>query len=338
MRQQPWLSPISTILFLASILVLTLVSGCGRKSTAAKSAQEVNPVTNLAFSPDGKTLAAIMGGVVKCWDVESGKELHAFISPSGMAAGLAFSPDSKTLAAGLKKTIQLWDVTSGNPLHTIEGHQAPIVALGFLADGKTLVAAASIYLFTTTIIELWLWDPNSGKKLGDIDPKQFVFNGLALAPDRKSFATGSRDTSVKVWNSSDHKKLADFQASNVVYSMAFSPDGKTLAVADGEPNVTLWDTSSWKEKARIQDLNEVAISCLAFSPDGKSLAGTVDGANMIRIWEVPTLKSASTLQGHAKPVKVLAYSPDGKTLASGGADGEVRFWDVDSGQTRITLK
>jgi WD40 repeat protein len=335
MWKQPPLGLILSVLLF--VVPLTCLSGCARKSAAGKASPSQYPVTSLAFSPDGTKVAAIIGPVVKCWDAESAKEVHVFTSPAGLAAGLAFSPDGKTLAAGFSKTIRLWDVTTGNPLRTIEGHKTPIVALGFLADGKTLVAAASLYNFLTTIIELWLWDAESGKKLGEIDSKQFVFNALVVAPDKKSFATGSRDTSVKVWNGEDKKELANFKATNVVYSLAYASDGKTLAVADGEPNVTFWDTATWKEKGKLEGLEDLNVNSVSYSPDGKSLALARDDP-AIQIWDVSSMKPAKTLVGHAKPVRVLLYSPDGKTLASGAADGEVRIWDTSTGETRATLK
>jgi WD40 repeat protein len=68
---------------------------------------------------------------------------------------------------------------------------------------------------------------------------------------------------------------------------------------------------------------------VALSPDGETLAAGM---------KLPTLNPIATLQGHSGPVKVIAYSPDGKTLASGGADGDVRLWETNSGQTRATLE
>jgi WD40 repeat protein len=43
------------------------------------------------------------------------------------------------------------------------------------------------------------------------------------------------------------------------------------------------------------------------------------------------------LRGHTDRVRCLAYAPDGRTLITGGIDGTVRLWDLDSGVEVETL-
>lgn len=72
-------------------------------------------VWSVAFSPDGKTLAASGSrGPIKLWDVKTGKEKATLTGHRNIVSSVAFSPDGKTLASGSNDmTIRLWDVKSG---------------------------------------------------------------------------------------------------------------------------------------------------------------------------------------------------------------------------------
>ncbi|HWG44069.1 MAG TPA: PQQ-binding-like beta-propeller repeat protein [Gemmataceae bacterium] len=75
-----------------------------------------NPLKALAFSPDGRTLAAAGEGVLQLWNVATGKQLLAYRGQEaevGLGA-LAFSPDGARLVAGYSdSTALVWDLTPG---------------------------------------------------------------------------------------------------------------------------------------------------------------------------------------------------------------------------------
>jgi WD40 repeat protein len=82
-------------------------------------------VTSVAFSPDGKLLAAgSRAYTVKLWDVASGREMLVLSGDDGFTS-VVFSPDGKVLAAGRGNTIRLWDVASGRELRTLSGLSTP---------------------------------------------------------------------------------------------------------------------------------------------------------------------------------------------------------------------
>lgn len=108
--------------------------------------------TALAFSPDGKYLAAgDEAGQVTVWDGAARRSLGG-LPPTAVGDGraarrvsaLAFSPDGRTLAAaGKDGTLRLWDTGSasalGSPLPTTGG---PVLSLAFSSDGAQLYATA----------------------------------------------------------------------------------------------------------------------------------------------------------------------------------------------------
>ena len=70
---------------------------------------------SVAFSPDGKTLAAGSGeGTIQLWDVAHRQPVGTLAADDpgeGQIHGVAFSPDGRTLAAGSDDgTVQLWNI------------------------------------------------------------------------------------------------------------------------------------------------------------------------------------------------------------------------------------
>ena len=68
-------------------------------------------VTAVAFSPDGKVLAAAVPFAEKIvlWDIDAGTE-KATLKTEARPNRVVFTPDGKTLAAGMSdSTIILWD-------------------------------------------------------------------------------------------------------------------------------------------------------------------------------------------------------------------------------------
>jgi WD40 repeat protein len=107
------------------------------------SVEKLEP-TALAVAPGGKQVAvAGKDGVVRLFDVKTGKEAHRLKGHDGTVHALAFSGDGKTLAtAGTDKTIRVWNPATGKETAVLKGHIDAVRSLIVNADG-TFIASGS---------------------------------------------------------------------------------------------------------------------------------------------------------------------------------------------------
>jgi WD40 repeat protein/transcriptional regulator with XRE-family HTH domain len=294
-------------------------------------------VLSVAFSPDGKTLAAAGDdGSVRLWDVATRRMIGGplRVVANGWVSSVAFSPDGKTLATGnADDNVELWDVATrrmiGGPLI---GDTRPVNSVAFRPDGKVLASGSADG-------SIRLWDVATRRQIGGaLIGHTGPVNSVAFSPDGKVLASGSNDGSVRLWDVAAHRQiggpLTGFRAIILggpfpVLSVAFSPNGKILAAGSSDDTVLLWDPAT-RQPIGTPLINGQSgeVLSVAFSPDGKTLAsGSYE--QIVRLWDVATHRPiGGPFIGHTGPVNSVAFSPDDKTLASGSSDLTVRLWNV----------
>jgi RNA polymerase sigma factor (sigma-70 family) len=317
----------------------------GGQSTRA---DEVSiPGWPLAFSPDGKTLAAAnRSDPLSLWEVATGARLRQFGQRELGTTCFAFSPDGKTLASGgFDGQVHLWDVATGQECRRCVGHQRYIGGVAFSPDGRVLASGS----YDETIR---LWDSGTGKELrrfGRPAPgDQRLFYAVAFSPDGKLLASGSSDYLVRLWDVATGKEVRQLEGhQGAVWSVAFSADGRVLASGGDGGTIRLWDTATGKALPRAGG-PESPIRCLAVSPDGRTLASGGDQDETVRLWEAGTGKELRRLQVREGPVlevQCAAFSPDGKALAAGTnyqgqpeSNYEVQVWEAATGKALSRFK
>jgi WD40 repeat protein/serine/threonine protein kinase len=298
---------------------------------------------DVAFSPDGRRLAAPIRDKTIIWDAATGQELLTLQGHTDQVRRLAFSRDGRRLATASKdKTVKVWDVAPDHraqitePLLTLCGHKEEVNGVAFSPDGHLLASSGFDQ-------KIKVWEAATGKELQELPALlrrgQPRSGNLAFSPDNRLLACGGPENTVKVWEAATGREIFSLRGHHEeVFSVIFSPDGQRLASVAWDNLVKVWDLTTGQEAFNFLG-NGGGVWGTAFSPDGQHLAvggGMFNG--MVKVYDLTTGDLTLELYGHTERVISVAYSPDGRRLASAGFDKTVRLWEMTTGREVLPLR
>jgi hypothetical protein len=283
----------------------------------------------LAFSPDGKILAAgSWDGFLTLWDVTRRRTLREWEAHLGPVTALALAPDGRSVAsAGTDGEIRVWGTGDGKRRQALAGDKGVVRGLTFSPDGKLLASADGK--------GVRLWDLSTGRP-------RHTFAG-ARAP------TFSADGSTVIWvrwqpaqrpgaregtllrvdvRTGKEQRLAlpPGPADGPGDRAALSASGRWLVRAGHFLPLRIWELPSGRESG-LAAKEPLAVTGLALAPDERSLAVACADGRLL-VLELTTGQVRCQFRRQGRSESSLALSPDGRVLASGDLDRTVLLWDL----------
>jgi WD40 repeat protein len=286
------------------------------------------PVAALAYSPDGKTLAAGGQHQVLLLDAANGDVRARLLGQQGKVTALAFNGSGQLLAVGSGSEIRLYqpdkDGWTPAPIPLLTGHTDVIYALAFSPDGKTLASCGYDRLIK-------LWEVATGKLLRDLKDHSDAVYGLAFAPDGKLLASAAADRAVKVWDVASGTRLYTLgEATDWVYAVAWSPDGKHVAAGGVDKSIRIWEVD--RAGGRVVHsvfAHEGPVTRLVYSKDGGTLYSLSEDRRC-KAWDAGRLVERRVYDAQPETPLSLAVRPD--QIAIGRYDGVLVLLDAKTGK------
>ncbi len=248
---------------------------------------------SLAFSPDGKWIAAAQRG--------------------------PFGNDKLGDCC-------VWEIESGREVYRFRGHPAGVNSVRFSPDGKFIATGGVVHSTENQFGGLNVWKASDGK-LHFSDEKADVYS-LAFAPDGKTFATGSYNGfRIDIYSLEDQRRIRELKGhKNFVSDLAYSPDGKLLASAGRDGVMRLWSMIEGVPDPLVISENAFTdLRHVEWSKDGQELIAS-DFHRAIhrfsrRVDSRGECKFIQTGLTESPGVNAIRVSPDGQYLATAGEGG-----------------
>jgi WD40 repeat protein len=306
-------------------------TGTTSKSVEAHEA----PVSELAWSPDGRTIASTSRSTshtdktIRLWTLDSDEPVATWDRRMVQATDVPFStvhivwsPDGKRLASATINSTVVWNVQSEQE-QVLTRSNAANAAVAWSPNGKWLAAVEGDN-------QILVWRTESSKLQWQIEGRFLNYHVACVewSPRGNILAVhGLERREASLYSVPSLAPLRTIETVNKFGSLTWSPDGSVLATGHGN-GIELFNFETGETRGELKGgtFNDVLA---AWSPGGERLIASCrnEGAHAL-IWDALRGILLHQLDHSGR----VAWSPDGTSVCVGGS-----VLDVGKGVEKLRL-
>lgn len=283
------------------------------------------PIIDLAFSPDGTTLAASReDGGVMIFNENGTLRAALPVSASPIHTLTFINGSDALLTATADGLLTTWDAQTGRRILSVQAAlQDTAYDLEVLPNGVQAVVAG---YFQAPVIDL-----STGEVLRVYDSLNNGITGVAATEDL--LLTASQTGIAKVWDADSGEELLTLtNHTSSVNDGAFWPDGSGLVTISADGTARIWDLTTGAETRSLTG-HTGEIRDLVLLPDTRQIL-TASSDGTVRLWNADLSRSHDRLAAHDSGSEAV-WVNEHELITIGYPDTIVKRWDT---QAEIALQ
>jgi len=312
------------------------------------------PVTALAFSPDGKSLAVSGHHEVSVWGAESGKLIRRLKNLPLRIQTLKWHSGGERLIVGGGSPgeygeLAVVDALSGERLRVFDTFEDIVLGMALNQAGDRLTASSADR-------RVRAYDFANGNRCWESSVHSDWVTSVAFSIDNRFVVTTSRDQTAKVLDAQTgelfttynghRRKFGKFTGRFKVFASVFEPiSGLVMTVGEGKA-IRVWNPVKAEEESGTASDMEKRFSKAGHTRyiehglrmgvfamcTSKNLVYTAGADGVAKAFNFEDGKVLHEFKGHLDWIYSIDCSPKTSRLATGSYSGEVRLWDTDTGE------
>jgi guanine nucleotide-binding protein G(I)/G(S)/G(T) subunit beta-1 len=277
------------------------------------------------WGPDSQNIvSASQDANMFVWNAMFGLKVQGITLPSAWVMCCGYSPNGEFVStAGLDNVVWIYKVQEGATEEIaieLTGHEGYISSCSFLNEKQMITTSGDC--------SAALWDLPSRRTITEFSEHTLDVNCSALSPDSHVFATGSCDSTIKLWDVrvGAHSIRTFVGHESDVNAVAFFPDGNAIVSGSDDSTCRLYDIRSYSMlNVFVESKHYSGVTSTAVSKSGKYIFSAYD-TGPVYVWNTIHGDTAQFLEGHEKRVSRVRVSPDGSAVGTASWDTTIFVW------------